>query len=394
VLADVVRNSRASIGVAIFVVASTILSAQAQDRSPASEGSETVLQKAVKHVPPPDQGGGFHFTKHLAVVFGGIKPGQGIALGPALSETFSDGGYAQLKGVYSVRNFRLVQGRYDTRPFWRRRSMLVTRVRWQDAPELSLYRIGIDSPRDRARYGEQKTEVSTAIDTRITRILHLAAGFGVERYAISTGNVDIGEDHALAGVPLEPGLSTRPWFTHSAVGAAIDTRQSGYARSGTILDVAAGDYRDWHDGTYAFQHLEGGVRQFFAVGSRGSIGVSTRAWFSHAGEGHAVPFYLMPTLGGGEALEAFNTYRFRDHDAWWLRAEYRHAVHDMIDAVGFYEAGTVAPKARLLSLGQSVRDAGGGIIVHTRDATLLRLELARGFEGFGLTIVFSPGGRL
>jgi len=66
----------------------------------------------------------------------------------------------------------------------------------------------------------------------------------------------------------------------------------------------------------------------------------------------------------------------------------------MIDAVGFYEAGTVAPKARLLSLGQSVRDAGGGIIVHTRDATLLRLELARGFEGFGLTIVFSPGGRL
>jgi hypothetical protein len=83
VLADVVRNSRASIGVAIFLLASTIPSAQAQDRSQASEGSETVLQKAVKHVPPPDQGGGFHFTKHLAVVFGGIKPGQGIALGLA-----------------------------------------------------------------------------------------------------------------------------------------------------------------------------------------------------------------------------------------------------------------------------------------------------------------------
>jgi hypothetical protein len=389
----VVRNSRALIAVLCTFVIS-VTTAHAQDRSPQPEGSETSFQRYLKRVPPPDQGSGFHFTKHLALVFGGIKPGQGVALGPALSTTFSDGGYAQLKGVYSVRNFSLIQGRYDTRPFWHRRSMLVTRVRWQDAPDLALYRLGIDSPRDRAQYGERKTELSTALDTRVTRMFHVSAGFGIERFAISTGKVDVGEDHALAGVPLEPGLSTRPWFSHAVLGAAFDTRQTGYARSGTILDAAAGDYRDWHNGTYAFQHLEGGARQFVAIGSRGSFGVSGRAWFSHAGEGHVVPFYLMPALGGGEALEAFNTYRFRDHDAFWLRAEYRHAVHEMIDAVGFYEAGTVAASARSLSLSQAVQDVGGGVIVHTRDATLLRLDVARGRDGFGLTILFSPGGRL
>jgi len=387
----VLRNSRVSIAAGIlFVIARTVSSVSAQDTST----RETIVQKSLKRVPPPDQGGGFHFTTHLAVVFGGIKPGQGIALGPALSTAFDDGGFAQLKGVYSVRNFVLVQGRYDTRPFWHRRAMLVTRTRWQHAPDLALYRLGIESPRDRAQYGERKTELSTALDTRLTRVLHAYAAFGIERYAISTGNVDIGEDHALAGVPLEPGLSTRPWFTHTSVGVAFDTRRVGYARAGTILDVAAGDYLDWHDGTYAFEHLEGGARHFVAVGSRGSIGVSARAWFSHAGEGHAVPFYLMPTLGGGDALEAFNTYRFRDRDALWLRGEYRHAVHEMIDAIGFYETGTVAPKARSLSLGQAARDFGGGIIVHTRDAELLRLDLAHGREGFGLTILFSPGGRL
>jgi len=354
---------------------------------------ETVLQKSLKHVPPPDQAGGFHFTKHLAVVFGGIKPGQGIALGPALSTTFADGGYAQLKGVYSVRNFRLLQGRYDTRPFWHRRAMLVTRLRWQDAPDLALYGMGIDSPRARAQYGETKAELSTALDTRLTRIVHVSAGFGLESYAISTGSVDIGEDHALAGVPLEPGLSTHPWFTHAMVGAALDTRRSGYARAGTILDTAGGDYRDWHNGTYAFQHLEGGVRQFVAIGSRGSLGVSGRAWFSHAGEGHTVPFYLMPTLGGGEALEAFNLYRFRDRNAAWVKGEYRHAVREMIDAVGFYEAGTVAPSSRALSLGQAVRDVGAGIIIHTRDAQLLRLDVAHGHEGFGLTLLFNTAAR-
>jgi hypothetical protein len=366
----------------------------AQESSQKSEQSETRLQKLLKRVPRADEGGGFHFTRHLAVVFGGIKPGQGVALGPALSTTFADGGYAQLKGVYSVRNFALVQGRYDTRPFWHRRSMLVSRVRWQDAPDLALYQLGMDSPRDRAQYGERKSQVSTALDTRVTRMFHVSAGFGIERYAISTGSVDVGEDHALAGVPLEPGLSTHPWFIHSAVGAVLDTRRTGYARAGTILDAAAGDYRDRHNSTYTFQHLEGGARQFFAVGSSGSIGVSGRAWFSHAGEGHMVPFYLMPTLGGGDALEAFNTYRFRDRNAFWLRGEYRHAVREMIDAVGFYEAGTVAPTARSLSLGRGARDAGAGIIVHTRDAELLRFNVAYGREGVGVTILFTPGGRL
>lgn len=387
-----VRNSRGLTAAAVFVVAGTLSSAYAQEGR-AQETQETLLQKSLKRVPPPDRGGGFHFTKHLAVVFGGIKPGQGIALGPAVSTTFTDGGYAQLKGVYSIRNFRLVQGRYDTRPFWRARSILTTRVRWQDAPDLPLYQMGIDSARGRAQYGERKTELSAALDTRVMRMVHVSAGFGLESYAISTGSVDVGEDHALAGVPLEPGLSSRPWFTHTMAGALLDTRPSGYTRSGTILDAAAGDYRDWRNGTYAFQHLEGGASQFVAVGSRGSVRVSGRAWFSHAGEGHTVPFYLMPTLGGGEALEAFNTYRFRDRDAVWVRGEYRHAVHPMIDAVGFYETGTVAPKARLLSAADTIHDTGGGIIVHTRDATLLRLDLAHGREGFGVTILFSPAGR-
>jgi hypothetical protein len=282
----------------MVVIAATTLHAQGQ---PAAVRSDTGVQKILKRVPPPDQGSGFHFTKHLAVVFGGIKPGQGIAAGPAVSTRFNDGGYAQLKGVYSVRNFRLVQGRYDTRSFWHRRAIFVTRGRWQDAPELSLYRLGADSPRARAQYGERETELSTALETRLTRLLHVSAGAGLERYAISTGTVDPGEDHALAGVPLEPGLSTRPWFSRTFVGVALDSRATGYARSGTVLDAALGDYRDQHDGTYSFQHAEGGIRQFVAIGSRGSVGVTGRIWISHADVGHAVPFFLIQTTGRGRA---------------------------------------------------------------------------------------------
>src|SRR5689334_22554546 len=45
----------------------------------------------------PDQAGGLHFTEHWGVVFGGIKQGSGIALGPAWSTKFGDGSFVQLK---------------------------------------------------------------------------------------------------------------------------------------------------------------------------------------------------------------------------------------------------------------------------------------------------------
>src|SRR5262245_2595196 len=56
-----------------------------------------------------DQAGGIHFTKHFAVVFGGIKQGSSIAVGPAVSWEFKDGGFLQIKGGYSVRQFKLLQ---------------------------------------------------------------------------------------------------------------------------------------------------------------------------------------------------------------------------------------------------------------------------------------------
>jgi hypothetical protein len=61
----------------------------------------------------------------------------------------------------------------------------------------------------------------------------------------------------------------------------------------------------------------------------------------------------------------------------------------MIDAVGFYEAGTVAPTVGGLSAARAARDIGAGIIVHTQDAALLRVDVARGSDGFGVAFVFS-----
>ena len=392
-------NSRACFAaLTVFLACAPVL--RAQDRqaadpapaAPAAQNEERGLRKYMTHPPEMDQGGGLHFTKHWAVVFGGIKSGSSIALGPAVSTAFANGGYAQVKGVYSIRRFSLLQARYDTPQFWHHRAMIVSRVRWQDAPVLDLYQLGPESSRARGRYGERKSELRSELAFSLSRLVHGSAGFGLERFAISPGAVEVGEDHPLAAIPLEPGLADHPWFTHTFLSLAVDTKQTGYTRSGRVIDGTVDDYRDWHLGVYAFQRAEVGAQQLLPIASRDSLEIAGRIRGSAAGPGHDVPFFLMPTLGGGDYLEAFNAYRFRDRAAAWAKLEYRHAVHEMFDVVGFYELGTVAPSLGSLSAGRAAPSVGAGVIAHSKTANFARVAVAHGRDGYHFTIMFIPGG--
>ena len=187
-----------------------------------------------------DQGGGIHFTKHLAVFFGGIKQGSSIAGGPAVSWQFKDGGYLQIKAGVSVKNFKLLQTRYDSRPLFHNRSMASTRLRWQDAPELPLFQAGPDSPDRHLTMGMTKTEWSAFLRTRVARQTYVWAGGGVEGYSSKGKWADLAEAlDRLGAVPDAPGLGTRPWYVQSFVTAAYDTRYApDYSRKGRAIDAS------------------------------------------------------------------------------------------------------------------------------------------------------------
>jgi hypothetical protein len=348
-----------------------------------------------------DRGGGLHITKVFAIVFGGIKQGSSMAVGPAVSHEFDNGGFAQVKGVYSIRHFKLVQARLDSGPLLHHRAMVSTRVRWQDAPELSLYALGPDSSQARAEYGERKAEWSGFIRYGLAQHLTATGGSGFERYAIDAGFLDFTEDEHLGVVPDEPGLATRPWFVHSYGSIVFDTRLSpDFSRTGTALMGTAHDYHDMHDGHGSFHGYEAGIAHLFPMvrtdprdpaGWKGALGLAARAWLTDSGQGSTVPFFLMPTLGGGDFLRGYASYRFRDRNALTLSAEYCWAVHPMVDLAALYEAGSVAPT--LHRLGSDIaQSAGGGVRVHTRTAGLLSLDLARGRDGVQFSIGFSIAG--
>jgi hypothetical protein len=382
---------------AAFLSLGSVAALWAQDgRAPAPDPAaatkqEGTLEQYLKRVPEPDQGGGLHLTKHLAVVFGDIKPGSGIALGPALSVKFADGGYAQIKAEYSLRRFRLLQARYDSPELLGGHALVSSRVRWQDAPKLALFQLGTDSPLQRVEFGERRTEASLQLQATAWRVLHFTAGGGIERYATSGGRIDLAEDESLPAIPVMPGLGERPWFGHSFLSVALDTQPSGYARAGTVIDAGIHDFHDWHDGRYSFRRVEAGAEHLIPFG-RSTVDLTARAWLSYTDAGKTVPFFLMPTLGGGDYLQAYRLYRFRDRNAAWVMGEYRFALHEFVDVAGFYEAGQVAPSPATLTLSRAAQSGGAGIIFHAKTSARLRLDIARGREGYGAAITLNAGG--
>jgi hypothetical protein len=348
----------------------------------AKEEKERV--KLLDRLKEPDQGGGLHLTEHFAVVFGGIKPGSGIALGPAVSHKFENGAYTQLKAVYSVDRFYLVQARYDTRKFWDGRAIISSRLRVQDAPKLDLRRLGPDAPKAAVDYGEHKTEGSTRLRVQLAPALRIASGFGIEKYSTSGTLID----------PAPPGFATRPVFAHSFFSAARDTRTSpDYSRRGRLFEGSIHHYFDLRDGQDAFGRFEGTAQQLVPThGGKGVIDVSAQTWLSMADGGRTVPFFLMPTLGGSSHLKAYQSYRFRDRHAMLFRGEYRWAVHKMADVAGFLEAGKVAPALKGLGFNNMAEAIGVGLRVHTKTSSLVDLDLSHGRDGFRLSIGFSSGG--
>ena len=324
----------------------------------------------------------------FTIVFGGIKPGSGVALGPAVAYRFTDGSFVQARAEYSIHSYKLAEVRFQSRAIGRMHAVIATRARWQDAPAVALYELGRDAPEARALYGERKTEFSAAAMLRPTAVARAAAGIGYERYRVDDGRTDPSEDESLTFVPALPGLGTRPLFLHTFVAAGVDTRRSGdLSLRGSRVSVAAHRFSDRRDGRFSFSRVVVEGEQLVPVAhERGALSLIGTMWTS---SGTSVPFFLMPTLGGGDYLRGYRTYRFRDRDAIVLTAEMRWRVRENVDAAAFVDDGTVAP--RLASIrADAMRVTGGvGVRVHTAKTTIFRADVARGAEGFQVLIGFS-----
>jgi outer membrane translocation and assembly module TamA len=185
-----------------------------------------------------------------------------------------------------------------------------------------------------------------------------------------------------------PGLGATPTYLHAWGTVAADSRPSpGYVRRGGYYAVSLHGYVD-SDDLYSFRRIDYEAIQHVPLGrDRWVLSLRGKVETTDTADGQVLPYFMMPSLGGGSDLRGFGSWRFRDRHSLLLQAEWRVLVNAFLDTAIFYDAGKVTSRTADLDFTGLKSDYGIGFRLHGPLATPLRIDLAKGNEGFHL--VFS-----
>ena len=102
-----------------------------------------------------------------------------------------------------------------------------------------------------------------------------------------------------------------------------------------------------------------------------------------------IPFYMMPSVGGGDDLRGFASHRFNDRNSLLLQAEWRIVANRFLESAVFYDAGKVTARTSDLDLNHLKSDYGFGVRFNAMVRTVLRVDVARSNEGTRLVFAAS-----
>jgi outer membrane protein assembly factor BamA len=320
---------------------------------------------------------------------GTIPQGGGFSAGVGYRQFFGPKAVFDARGAYSMKNYLHLE--VAARRPWHRndRTFFEVRSGYLDAPQVAYFGTSTDSgPRTSFRlkyaYGAGRMEFKPTSWTR----LYGEASY--DQYETFEGkgkhpSIETGYDPFAT-----PGLFKNIKFARVEGQAAIDWRTSpAYSRKGGFYGVTVVSYNDG-SGSYGFQRMDGEVIQHLPI-LRENWVISVRGRVqSIVDDDDTVPFFLLPSLGSGRTLRAYETTRFRDRHSLLTSAEFRWIPNRFaMDMALFYDAGKVTNRREDLDFENLTTDWGLGVRFHAGATTVLRIEGARGNDGWRL--VFSTG---
>ena len=326
---------------------------------------------------------GFHLR------LGGVGEGAGFGVGPGYRYTtgafaFSASAAGTIKRYGIAEASLLLPGDDRDGPF------AALHVRRRDFPQQDFFGLGPDSDGDdRSNYALRDTLVSGAGGVRAgdftagARIAYLdvSIGRGTDTRMPSTEDVFNPSDI--------PGLLTRPTFTVVEPFAELDYADPPLnPTTGGRYRVTWSRHSDRELDRFSFDRWDVDLRQYVPLLHRART-LALRAWLASAtpDDGHEVPFFLQPTLGGGYTMRGFRTFRFTDRSAAVLQAEYRWRINEFVTGALFYETGAVA--RRIEDLDSFEKDYGFGLRVGSRNGVAFRADVVFGSgEGTRLLVRF------
>jgi outer membrane protein assembly factor BamA len=331
--------------------------------------------------------------------------GAGLRWHPYFQSAYSGGGFTlgggyrtpiggynsvDVRGSYTFKGYKRFESEFLAPRVFKRHASLSVIGGWREATQVGFFGLGgASSKDDRVNYGFTQLYGMGIVEVRPgNRLLALRGGIEASQWEQGTGSGSYPSVEDMYSPATLAGLGETITYIHSHATVGIETRPApGYARRGGFYGVTFRDFSDT-GGDYGFKQIDYEAIQHVPL-LRETWVLSLRAAASTTGTktGQAIPFFMLPSIGGGSSLRGYNSWRFRDRNSLLLQAEWRVMVNRFFDTAIFYDTGKVTADTRNLDLHDLEDDYGIGFRLHGPLTTPLRIDFAKSHEG--LSIVFS-----
>jgi hypothetical protein len=335
----------------------------------------------------------------------GILNGYGSGWHPFFDNAYSGGGFTlgagynwfvgsysrlDVRGSYTIANYKRLEAEFVAPRLFHRRGQLSILGGWREAPEVGFYGVGTNTSQDdRVNYLFRQPYLSGLLEVKPTRRnLVLIGGVEWSRWTQDSGEGSFPAIDTVYTPQTLPGVGAEVTYLHSRGTVGFDWRTSpGYSRRGGFYGVTFHDYAD-RDKDFGFEQYDYEAIQHIPI-LREAWVISLRglARTTNAKSDQTIPFFMLPSVGGGSSLRGYSSWRFRDRNSILFQAEWRIMANRYLDSAVFMDAGKVTPHSRDLNFDGLKTDYGFGVRFHGPFVTPLRVEIAKSPEG--LSLVFS-----
>ena len=297
-------------------------------------------------------------------------------------------------GGYSIARFARIEAIVALPTFAGNRARVTLSGRYIDAPDVRYFGVGNSSAKeDKALFGYTPTTGGARLDFDVST--HLTVGGGVDYSHLDTSG-------AAPPRPFRDGVSLRRYaglelstfsYVKSTVRASFDWRRPpGYSGRGGVYRAEFADFHERDHGLYSFSSLEAEAMQLIPIlRANWVIALRGLATVTDLDDSSAVPYFLLPSLGGGSTLRGYEDFRFRDRNRLLMNAELRWTPARFVDMAIFYDAGKVTARREDLNFNDLKNSYGIGMRLIGVQGYVFRIEAAHSLEN-NMRLIFTAGG--
>ena len=326
-------------------------------------------------------------------VLGGLPADSGLAAGLELLRYRTLGPYdARGRFVVSLKKYEHVELSLESPPPATHDFFSELRLRYRNYPQEDFWGLGPDSvSQRRSNYRLEDVWVTATAGLHFRSGLRVAALAGfVESNVASGTDTDYPSTETVFSRLEAPALEVSPDYLTGGVRVDYDRRDDRTdPRSGDLASMEWIRFADQAPGPFSFDRYALEYRRYLAFSPAARIAGRVRVVLTDRLEGHEIPFFMQPSIGGTDTVRGFDQYRFRAGNSLLLNVEYRHAWMGLLDLVAFADAGRVFQQPGDLSLDHLRSAGGGGVRLRLGSRVFFGVDL--GFSSEGSRLWFRSG---